>query len=229
MEGLHAPVGTVRNIFAHRDLSESQRRRIELAVAVAQERLLATHVEHALSLARAVADRVPYGHAVAIYVRVLGLDEDDSRVVTTRALATLGEQEAAADWPEPPPRPEPEEEPGHRRTLFNVVRTRLRGRVDEELRQWVEFAVARAEVAILHTHVENALEFLDILDLPATETTQLYLDALAVRDGIAEVVYHSVLARLADRHLPSPKARPAATPPESPDEPRLRVVDRDGS
>lgn len=221
----------MKSLFVHRDLSESQRRRIELAVAVAQERLLSTHVEHALSLARATADRVPYGHSVAIYTRVLGLDEDDSRVVATRALASLGEQAAAADWPEPPLSQEPEEESGRRRSLFDIVRNRLRGRVDEELRRLVEFAAARAEIATLNTHVENALEFLEILerDIPATETAQLYLDALAVRDGIAEVVYHSILARMADAHLPPPTSRPTTSPPSSPDEPRLRVMDRDAT
>ncbi len=218
----------LKNLFANRDLSEAVRRRVELAVALAQERLLATHVRHALALVRLTGERLPYGQTVGIYTRVVGLTEDDARVVTTRALATLGEKAAAEDWPELPAEPEPEEGGARRRrTLLDLVKNRLRGRVDEELRRRVELAAARAEVAVLDAHVENSLEFTELLDgeMSTPDSVELYLDALGVREGIAEVVYYKTLALLADRMLPEPA--PGAAPPEA-EEPRLRVVDREG-
>jgi len=221
----------LKNLFVARDLSDSVRRRIELAVAVAQEHLLLTHVHHALELVRVAGDRVPYGQAVGIYTRVLGLSEDETRIVTTRALAALGEQAAAEDWPELPAEPVQEERPPRRRTILDVVRHRLRGRVNEELRRRVEFAAARAEAALLDTHIENALEFHDVLEkeMPAQESLELYLDAVDVREGIAEVVYYKALARLADAALA--ESRPDSATPSVPrqDEPRLRVLDRDGA
>src|SRR5690606_28825681 len=77
----------------------------------------------------------------------------------------------------------------------------------------VELAAARTEVAILNTHVENALQFVELLEneLPYIEAVEMYLDALQVRDSIAEVTAYMALARLADEHLPTP-----ATPVEAP-------------
>ena len=229
--GPFSQVALLKNLFATRELSDSVRRRLELAVAVAQERLLNAHVHHALAMVHVVDGRMSYGQAVSVYTRVLGLTDDDARVVSTRALANLGEKAAAEDWPEPAPEPEPEpEERGERwRSLLDVVKTRLRGRVNDEMRRRVEFAAARAEVDLLDAHVENALEFIGLLEreMAATEAVELYLDALDVRDGIGEVVYYKGIAHLADRHLPAPPAK-AATPPLTSDEPRLRVVERDG-
>ena len=77
----------MKNPFSSKDLSEGMRRRVELAIAVSQERLLATHVEHALRLIRLVGDQVPFENALGIYTRLLRLSEDEARVITTRALS----------------------------------------------------------------------------------------------------------------------------------------------
>jgi hypothetical protein len=195
----------VKNPFSSNDLSDSMRRRVELAVAVAQERLLATHVEHALLLIQLVGEQVPFENALVIYTRMLRLSEDEARVITTRALATLGEQGVRGEiWPElsseeAPPSKEP------RQSFMNLMRSRLRGRVNDEMRRKVELAAARTEVAILHTHVENSLQFVDLLEneMPYIEAVELYLDALQVRDSIAEVTAYMALARLAEGHLPA--------------------------
>lgn len=218
----------MKNLFATRDLSDATRGRIQLAFAVARERLLATHVDHALALIRLAEGKLSYPQAMSIYARMLGLTEDEAEVVATRAFATLGEEQAAEDWPEPMPVPAENERVPRRRRLLDQVRHRLRGRVDDEFRQQVEFWTARAEVALLEAHIENALEFLDILEREQTpdEAVELYLNALEVRDGIAEVVYFKALAGLADRHLPEP-APDHDRHATDPDEVRLRVLDRD--
>ena len=199
----------MKNPFNSKELTDAARRRVELAVAVAQERLLATHVDHALNLIQLVGDQVPFENALAIYTRLLRLSDDEARVITTRALAILGERAAeTAKWPELITAAEMEEaEEGGR--FIRTVRQRLRGRVNEDLRRMIELAAARTEVAILNTHVDNALNFVELLekDQPITDSVELYLELLEVRESVAEVAYYMALTRLAEKHLPKPGQR----------------------
>jgi hypothetical protein len=204
----------VKNPFSSRDLSETLRRRVELAVAVAQERLLSTHVDHALRLIQLVGEQVPFENALGIYTRMLRLSEDEARVITTRALAILGEQGTdPSKWIETPaPETFTPPEDGHtRRNFLRIMRQRLRGRVKDDLRRWVELAAARTEVALFQTHVENARNFAELLEkeLPASEAVELYLDALEVRESVAEVTYYTALARVADETLPDANRSPS--------------------
>jgi hypothetical protein len=189
-------------------LSRNARKRVELGVAVSQEKLLSAHVDHSLDLIALVDRQVSFTDALEIYGRLLRLDEDEARNITTRALAVLGEKvEQHGDWvaPEPPAVPERDDSAETGRSVFGQLRQRLRGRVNEELRRKIEFVAARTEAALLDTHVENALHFVDFLDgeVNEREAVELYLDALDVRDAIAEVVYYLTLSRLADDVLPA--------------------------
>ena len=202
------PLAYMKNPFASKDISEPMRRRVELAIAVAQERLLSTHVSHALGLIQLVGKQVPFENALNIYTRMLRLSDDEARVITTRALAILGERAAETEqWPEfvmaesaPPQNGETA-----RRKFMDQFRSRLRGRVKEDLRTWVELVAARTEIAILNTHVDNAMNFVELLEKETTfaEAVELYLEALEVRESVAEVAYYMALNRLADEHLPS--------------------------
>jgi hypothetical protein len=224
----------LKNPFASKDLSEQVRRRLELAVAVAQERLLSTHVDHVLRLIQLVGDQVPFENALGIYTRLLRLSEDEARSITTRALAIIGERATqAAAWPElaaPIDVPQPEEESS--RSFMRQIRQRLRGRVNDDLRRWVELVAARTEVAVLNTHVENALNFTELLEkeMPLGDAVDLYMEALSVRDAIAEVAYYMTLARLAETRLPEggqpASPGPAAVPAEAR---HLRVVEKEGT
>jgi hypothetical protein len=221
----------VKNPFGSRDLSETLRRRVELAIAVAQERLLGTHVDHALRLIQLISDQVRFENALGIYTRMLRLSDDEARVITTRALAVLGEQGIDPTLiVDRPVETEPEEPAGKSpRNFIRIMRQRLRGRVKDDLRRWVELAAARTEVALFHTHVENALHFVELLDkeLPAAEAVELYLDALEVRESVAEVVYYTALARIAEEQLPQgPRAQQRTTP--RPPRPERNVQLADG-
>lgn len=194
----------MKNPFVSKDLSEPTRRRIELAIAVAQERLLTTHVKYALELVELVGDRMSFDTALDVYFRLLRLDTDDMRVVTTQVLARLGEMEA--DRPLVPAAGEEQDDASDReehRSFIAQIRQRLRGRVKDDLRRLIELHAARAEVAILRTHVDNAMNFEEILqkEMPFTDAAELYLEALEVRDSIAEVVYYITLDRVSDRYL----------------------------
>jgi hypothetical protein len=199
----------VKNPFSSNDLPETMRRRVELAVAVAQERLLSTHVDHALRLIQLVGDQASFAGTLGIYTRMLRLSDDESRVITTRAMAILGEQviesrDGGGAWNDAATEPVAAEDDGSSRSFLRSMRQRLRGRVREDLRRWVELAAARTEVAILDTHVENAANFVDLLEQEqaASESVELYLDALEVRESVAEITYYMVLSRIADRELP---------------------------
>lgn len=206
----------MKNPFSSRDLSESTRRRIELAIAVAQERLLSTHVDHALRLIRLVGEQVPFENALGIYTRLLRLSDDEARVITTRALAILGEQTRdTPDYSEAVMQarePDASENESSRSFLRNM-RQRLRGRVKDDLRRWVELSAARTEVAILNTHVENAVNFVELLEpeMASAEAVDVYLDALEVRESVAEVTYYLVLARIAEAELPDVKQNESDT------------------
>ena len=231
----------VKPSFNAKNLSDPLRRRIELAIAVAQERLLATHVEHALRLLDLVGDQVPFDQALPIYTRLLRLSEDEARVITTRSLAILGERAAGGDpWPELSAEPDESEADDARGalSLIHQVRQRVRGRVNEELRRWIEVSAAATEVAVLVTHVDNAINFVDVLEkeMQFSEAIELYLDSLAVRDSIAEVTYYTATAKLKDRILPTKQPREERAEPRQPaaratggDERRLRVVEGERS
>ena len=187
-------------------LSSSARKRVELAVAVAQEKLLSDHVDHALDLVALVDQDVDFTDALEIYTRLMRLDEDEAQNVITRALAVLGERaEVSGTLPSLPIQSEsPAKEAD--RSWFGQLKDRVRGRVNEELRRRIELIAARTEVSLLNTHVENALDFVDFLHeedgLDDQKAVELYLDALDVRESIAEVTYYLALARIADDVLP---------------------------
>lgn len=204
----------MKNPFGTKDLSEPLRRRVELAVAVAQERLLGTHVNHALGLIQLVGDQVPFENALNIYTRMLRLSDDEARVITTRALAILGERAAETEeWPEFASDTPREEKPTNgetaRRKFMNTFRSRLKGRVNEDLRRFVELSAARTEIAILDTHVDNAMNFVELLngELSFNDAVELYLEALEVRESVAEVAYYMALTRISEQVLPN---RPGA-------------------
>jgi hypothetical protein len=209
----------VKNPFASKHFPQPVQRKLELCMAVSQERLLTTQVAHALELIELVRDRVPVDRALEIYSRLLRLTPDEARSITTRAMARLGEQVAQAEtWQDRAEDPDYAER-SPRLALFRQVRDRVRGRVNEELRGWIELEAARTEVALLEAHVSNALAFVDILknELPFSEAVELYLDSLDVRDSVAETTYHLALTKLAEQLLPESRTIPriaAALVPE---------------
>lgn len=188
-------------------LSDSARKRVELAVAVSQEKLLSDHVDHALDLVALVNDKVTFSAALSIYTRLMRLDEDEAHNVRTRALAILGKKaDEAGTLPDHvESQPEVEATPTGR-SWFGGLTQRLKGRENEELRRRIELIAARTEVALIYTHVDNALHFVSFLrdeeDLDEQKSVELYLDALDVRESIAEVTYYLALAKLADEILP---------------------------
>jgi hypothetical protein len=83
--------------------------------------------------------------------------------------------------------------------------------------------------------VANAVNFVEILrqELPLTEAAELYLEALDVRDSIAEVVYYITLARLNESVISARSPQPTIQVGPATDNPQeerlLRVIESDGA
>ena len=197
--------------------SRALQRQVDLTTAVCQERLLATHVRHVIALVDLVSDQLAFDDALDIYVRVLRLTPEQARNVGSRALAELGrrdghtDREAAAETARRIAETEAEEEPvaasdsgGRSDAIFARLRRRVRGRVQEDLRERINLSAARTEDDLLQTHVDNALLFSRALDdeLSSPEAVELYLDTMLLPEGVADVIYNRALRTIADRVLP---------------------------
>jgi hypothetical protein len=208
--------------------SRAMQRQIDLTTAVCQERLLTTHVWHVLALVDLISDQVPFDDALDIYVRILRLTPEQARNVGSRALAELGRRSgmpasAAMDLnldvdDEGRDEDHATEEDGARSdAVFSRLRKRIRGRVQDDLRNRIDLSAARTEDAILETHVENALIFVKALadEISAPEAVDLYLDTMALPEGTGDVIYNRALRTIADSVLPPVPRRDAGADAQS--------------
>ena len=217
-----------------KSMSRTTQRQVDLTTAVCQERLLATHVRHVLALVDLVSDRMPFDDALDIYVRILRLTPEQARNIGSRALAELGRrgEDTEVLAARVPQEAEPEEEvrvteEGAARSdaLLSRLRRRVRGRVQDELRERINLAAARTEDGILETHVHNSLSFARALatELSASESIELYLETMMLPEGVADVVYNRALSIIAEQVLPPV---PGEAEPELPriDVSKLRIT-----
>ncbi|MFL5538793.1 MAG: hypothetical protein ACJ8J0_07350 [Longimicrobiaceae bacterium] len=210
-----------------RNTSRAMQRQIDLATAMAQEKLLDTHVRHVLALVDLVSPQLPFDAALDIYARILRLNPEQARNVGSRAFAELGRrtgvergadevtllEDDAADREEAGAAPAEPGEGGRFEQVFSRVRRRIRGRVHDDLRHRINLAAARAEDDLFERHVSNALEFARTLaaEVPLHEAVDLYLEIMSVPEGVSDVVFNRALRRVADGELPAlDAAEPAA-------------------
>ena len=198
-----------------RKISRVMQRQVDLTTAVCQERLLSTHVRHVLALVDLVADELPFDSALDIYARILRLTPEQARNVGSRALAAIGRRtglteaddlnldlsDDESDLDEGSDRGSDE---GRFDAVFSRVRRRIRGRVKDDLRQRINLAAARSEDALFETHVQNALVFGKALaeEVPLHEAVDLYLDVMAIPEGVSDVIFNRALRVVADDVLP---------------------------
>lgn len=177
--------------FSHRGMPAEVQDRLRLAAAVAAEQVLEEHVQSALELAEKAGDRAPVERLLAVYVRLHHLQEDQARKLRDRVLSTLGTlSRSAGDSPTV----------ADSHGFLARLSRRLRGRVHQELRDWVERHTARVELALLEIHVQNALQTLRIVDThaPNGKAISIYCEMLGLRSAVAEMVRLKVLKRLHD-------------------------------
>jgi hypothetical protein len=75
-----------------RKLQPAANRRMRLAQARAEEAIIRTHVENALTFVDTLADELPFDRAIDSYIRVLGVAEPLASTVVTRVLVVLGRE-----------------------------------------------------------------------------------------------------------------------------------------
>lgn len=188
-------------------LSGDVRRRLELAEAAAVEARLETHAQQALNLVAVLATRLPFDEAVDRYIEVMGLTGDEAEVVRNRALVELGEAGVGADLSRERHRTGWGLNWRYATPLGAVrfVRRQMRRNAQEDL--WLELSAARAEEAVVRTHIRHALNFVEIIGetAPPPRSVSLYLDQLEVPAARARAVYQRTLARVAETELPRPR------------------------
>lgn len=193
----HLPVWTQR-------LPADMRRRLELAEAAAIEARFETHARQAQNLVAVLAPRMPFDEAVDRYLEVMGLTSDEAEVVRTRALVGLGAAGVGAELSRERHRTGWGLNWRYATPLGAVrfVRRQMRRNAEEDL--WLELTAARAEEAIVRTHVRHALNFVEILGdfAPPPRSVSLYLDQLGVPAARARAVYQRTLAHVAETELP---------------------------
>lgn len=214
-------------------LPSDLRRRLELAEAAAIEARLETHAQQALTLVAVLAPRMPFDEAVERYIDMMGLTGDEAEIVHNRALVSLSDSEIGTqlarerhrtgwglDWRYATPL-----------GAIRFVRRQLRRNAEEDL--WMELSAARAEEAVIRTHIRHALHFVEILGeyAPPPRSISLYLDQLEVPASRSRAVYQRALARVADKELPrlmseaqqaTEQPRPSASTRKPPAAPRDR-------
>ena len=193
----HLPIWTQR-------LPADIRLRIELAVAAAIEARSDTHAQQALHLVAVLAPRMPFDEAVERYIDIMNLAGEEAETVRNRSLVALSDSGLAEelskerhrtgwglDWRYATPL-----------GAVRFVRRQLRRNAEEDL--WLELSAARAEEAVVRTHIKHAVIFVDMLEEIAAppRAVTLYLDQLEVSSVRARGIYQRALARVAEKELP---------------------------
>ena len=173
---------------------------------MAWESLVETHVAQATQLVHLLAERLPLEESLTRYLLESDLADSMASAVRTRVLVALEGREL----------PELEDRDagldGGRSTgawqrfrpaaMMRGVRHRQQRQ--DETEQWLQLGLARAEEALITTHVDNAITFAALLEeeIPLSRAVQQYLDSVDLTGSRAQAVFQRTMARLADVHLP---------------------------
>jgi hypothetical protein len=75
-----------------RKLQPAANRRMRLAQARAEEAIIRTHVDNALTFVDTLAEELSFDRAIDSYVRLMGITEPLASTVVTRVLVVLGRE-----------------------------------------------------------------------------------------------------------------------------------------
>lgn len=183
------------------------RRQLDLVTAVARKRLQEVHFQQAMELIEHTTGELEPRRALDIYARLHKLTPAEAANVCQEVFVALGRRQL------PKPMEVSGDGAGVRRenpdSTLRQIRRRLRGRVNTELRQWVEFHAGRTETAVFWAHIENAHEFVDLLERgrSVSEAVTMYADQIGLSPSWTELVYFMVL----DQRSPASRAAGVGT------------------
>lgn len=189
-----------------RRLPEPIRRRFEVARAMAIEALVETQTAHAFEFQALLQGRLDLDAALERYLREMDVHEPVTTAVRTRVLVAL-ERLSAAGMPAGVPVRTigPAGEGWRRFSPEALVRgVRERQRRNEETERLIDLAIARAEEAVIATHVDNAITFAALLDahVGLKRAVLEYVAAVGEAGPRGQAIFQRTMARLADVHLP---------------------------
>lgn len=170
------------------------RRQAQLLNALARERLVDVHLKYAMEFVDRASGTLDPERTLEIYARLHHLRGQDADHIFQKVLVALGRRTSLKPFVhEEPAEPILAETP---RTVLGQIRRRLRGRANHELREWVEYHTGRAETELLWTHVENARQFVDLLEpfLGLGGAVTRYADDLDIPPSRTEIIYYLMLA-----------------------------------
>lgn len=186
----------------HQRLSGTVRLRLDSIEAAAREARIETHADQALDLVRILVPRMPFDDAVERYISIMRLDGDEAELVHNRALRLLSNRGLDDDLVRERPR-------GWGFNWRYLTPTgayryfeRQRKRSSEE-EMWMELAAARAEEALVRTHMKFALEFVHALreHSDPTDAVELYADRMEEPELRSRAIYQRTLAEIAEDYL----------------------------
>lgn len=194
-------------------LPSAVRRRLDVAAAAAHEALVDAHAQEALRLVAIVASDWSFSEALSYYFDELSITGQLATSVRNRALVRL-EEERRFDAEEPsmvrrqPGGDDDGDEDG--RSTWDRLRP---DRIIREMRQrqhrhgeterLAQLVLAQAEEAMLVVHVDNALDFVGLLDdeMSPDRAVSYYVDDIGVSGCRAQAVVQRAMARIADATL----------------------------
>lgn len=169
--------------------SPELRRQVALVLAVAEDRLLDTHVDAALDFLAATHGALPFDQALEIFDRVLVVPDRIRGEVARRAMTELARKGVGSRSVLAQDGGEDDE------GILGSIRRRLRGRRRNELRERVDRAAEAARGQLRGAYLAGATEVTEALQgsVSAAEAVQLYIDALEIGPGWAEEVFHTAV------------------------------------
>lgn len=194
-------------------LPSALRRRLDVATAAAQAALIEAHAEEALRLVAIVADDWSFSETMTYYFDELSISGPLASSIRNRALVRL-EDERRLDADQPSmlrrqPGDEVEDDDDDRFTWDSIRPDRLVRQVRRRQRRHAEterialLVLAQAEEAMLNVHVDNALDFIALLDeeMSPDRAVSYYVDAIGVSGCRAQAVVQRTMVRVADALL----------------------------
>lgn len=186
-----------------RSLGQARRRELEVAAAVAREKIMQFHVTSALRLIALAADRVSPTRMLEIHLRLHQVNGAEAELLAYRVLAAIGEAAGSESARLFAPAELQQEETSD--SLWQVLRSRLRGRVHHELRRWVELAVGAAQAGMVEIHVQHAARVARSLaeSHNVEQAVAVYAELAGVPPSLRQAVSIQLLSRLAAEDLPA--------------------------
>jgi hypothetical protein len=174
--------------------------RLAVLLASARERLADAHLVHSLDFIQRTSGEVEAPRALEIYCRLHRLDEQDTRALKNRVLASFGQGTAAESIsPHTFVAVGGDVEWDVTASLFYRLRRRLGGRRNARLRRWVELHTGYVEGKLLRVHVDNVERLLEVTgtsDGAIADTIHIYMRSLRLRDSLFEALDIAVCERL---------------------------------